>query len=593
MELKSNRHKLICCLLISLGFLSCKSNQSSRPQTADLVLRNGAIYTTDAARSWAPALAISGGAIVYIGDDTGAGKWIGPQTRVIDLQGKMALPGFHDSHVHPISGGIELGQCNLHGSTSAAEIFQKIRDYAAANPDMQWIVGGGWDLPIFPHANPHKQQLDKLVPDRPAYFVAADGHSAWVNSRALEMAGIDKDTPDPAAGRIERDAKTGEPTGTLRESATDLVSKHLPPVSTEDYLEGARRALHMANRYGITALYEACSPDPILVQSVSSEERKNDPFLEAYAELDRRGELTARVRAAIYVDPARGEAQINELIEKRQKYQGRNLRAEAVKIFADGVIEANTAALLEPYLDKPGDRGKANLEPELFNPLVARLDREGFQVHVHAIGDRAIRYALDAFENARRMNGERDSRHLIAHLELIDPQDIPRFRQLGVIACFQPLWAYADEYITQLTEPKLGPRRSRWLYPIASVAKTGAVLAAGSDWSVSSMNPLAAMQVAITRHGLEAGNGRPWIAEERVDVQTMLEAYTMAGAYANFQEKVTGALEVGKAADLIVLDRNLFECAPQDIHRATVLLTLLDGKEVFRHDNFKDALAVK
>ncbi len=566
------------CLFFSLLFLSCSSQKSTTPQTADLVLRNGEIFTMDAARSWASAIAIRGEGIAYVGVDAGVEKFISPQTRVIDLQGKMALPGFHDSHVHPVSGGIELGQCNLNGSTSAAEVFQKIRDYAVANPDKKWIVGGGWDLPIFPNANPHKNQLDELVADRPAFFSAADGHSAWANSRALEVAGITKDTPDPTGGRIERDPKSGEPSGTLREMATDLVSKHLPELTAEDYLQGARRGLEMANRFGITSLIEASATDKIL---------------EAYAELDRRGELTVRVLASIYVDPAKGEAQVDSLIAKRRRFQGKNLRANAVKIFADGVIEAQTAALLEPYLDKPGDRGVANLEPELFNPLVARLDREGFQVHVHAIGDRGIRYALVAFEHAQKVNGRRDSRHLIAHLELIDPNDIPRFQHLGVIADFQSLWAYADEYITKLTEPKLGLQRSRWLYPIASVAKTGAMIVGGSDWSVSSMNPLDAIQVAITRRGLEETNGKTWIPEELVDLESMLAAYTITGAYANFQEQKTGSLEIGKAADLIVLDQNIFAIEPRDIHRTKVLLTLLNGKVVFRDQSFEEKTTSK
>jgi predicted amidohydrolase YtcJ len=527
----------------------------------------------DAARSWVSSIAIRGGEIVYSGTDAGAEEFIGSQTHRIDLQGKMVLPGFHDSHVHPVSGGIELGQCNLNGAISEEEVFHKISDYATANPDKKWIVGGGWDLPIFPNANPHKKQLDELVADRPVYLTGADGHSAWVNSRALESAGITKDTPDPTGGRIERDPKTGEPTGTLRELATDLVSKHLPQLTAADYLQGARRGLQMANEFGITSFTEASASDKIL---------------EAYAELDRRGELTVRVLAAMYVDPAKGEAQVDTLVAKRQRYQSKNLRANTVKIFADGVIEAQTAALLEPYLDKPGDRGPANFEPEVLKPLVARLDREGFQVHVHAIGDRAIRNALDAFEHAQKLNGKRDSRHVIAHLELIDPEDIPRFRELGVIADFQPLWAYADEYITKLTEPKLGPQRSRWLYPIASVFKTGAVVVGGSDWSVSSMNPLEAMQVAITRRGLEDGIGKPWIPEELVHLPMMLAAYTIAGAYASFQEQKTGALEVGKAADLIILDRNIFECAPQDVQRAVVLLALLGGKEVFRHESFRE-----
>jgi len=558
-------------LLVGLIFSGCNSQKTATQQIADVVLEHGEIYTQNATRAWASAIAIRGEAIVYVGDDAGAEKFIGSQTRVIDLKGRMVLPGFHDSHVHPVSGGIELGQCNLNGSRSATEVFQKVRDYAAMNPNKKWIVGGGWDLPIFPDANPHKSQLDELVPDRPAYLTAADGHSTWVNSRALEIAGINKDTPDPVGGRIERDPQTGEPSGTLRELAADLVSKHLPELTSEDYLLGARRGLEMANRFGITSLLEASATDKIL---------------DAYAELDRRGELSARVLASIYVDPTKGEAQVEDLIAKRQRYQGKNLRATAVKIFADGVIESHTAALLAPYLDRPDSRGIANLEPEQFNPLVARLDREGFQIHVHAIGDRGIRSTLDAFEHAQKVNGRRDARHLIAHLELIDLGDIPRFRQLGVIADFQALWAYADEYILKLTEPKLGLQRSRWLYPIASVAKTGAMIVGGSDWSVSSMNPLEAMQVAITRRDLAVRDGSSWIPEELVDLPLMLAAYTINGGYAGFQEQKTGSLEVGKAADLIVLDQNLFVSAPQDVHRAKVLLTLLNGKEVFRHAEF-------
>jgi predicted amidohydrolase YtcJ len=544
---------------------------------ADLVLRNGAIYTIDASRSWAEAVAIRAGRIVYVGSDRGARSWIGPRTQVIDLQGKMLLPSFHDSHVHPVSSGIELGECLLGELATVEQILEAVRRYAEQNPQKPWIRGTGWQLPLFADANPHKSLLDKIVPDRPVYLAAADGHSVWVNSRALEVAKITKATPDPKTGRIERDPATGEPTGTLREAAIDLVASHLPDYTAEDYLTGLRRALEMANRFGITSLQDA---------------DVNERRLEAYAELDRRGQLTARVVAALYVEPSQGESQIPRLSALRRKYQGRRLRATATKIFADGVIEARTAALLEPYLGANGDRGKAKLEPEVFKPLVAALDREGFQVHIHAIGDRAIRNALDAFEFARAKNGGRDSRHHIAHLELFDPQDIPRFRRLGVIANFQPLWAFADPYIVKLTIPALGPERSRWLYPIRSLIETGAVIACGSDWSVSSMNPLDAIQVAITRRGLDEEQGPAWIPEETVDLAQMLAGYTINGAYVNFEETETGSIEKGKAADLIVLDRNLFEIPAREIHTAKVLLTLLEGKAIYRDPSFalKDQL---
>lgn len=555
--------------LITFGaLLSCTDSQ----QKAELVLRHGAIYTVDAQRSWAEALAIANGRIIYVGDNAGAEKFVDDKTRVLDLHGKMALPGFHDSHVHPVSGGLELGQCNLNGSKTQQEVFDKIRVYAAAHPEKRWIVGGGWDLPIFPNANPTKEQLDALVPDRPAHLIAADGHSSWANSKALAVAGITKDTPDPSEGRIERDPKTGEPSGALREMAIDLVSKHQPELSAEDYVQGARAGLALANRFGITSLQEASAHEKIL---------------EAYMELDRRNELTARVLAAQYVDPKQDTAQIATLVQRRDKYHGQNLHATAVKIFADGVIESHTAALLEPYVDRPNDRGIPNWSPEQLTRVAVALDQAGFQIHTHAIGDHAIRMTLDALNAAQQANGKRDARHHIAHLELIDPNDIPRFKQLDVVATFQALWAYADPYITELTEPVLGPQRSRWLYPIASVAKTGATLAGGSDWSVSSMNPLDAIQVAITRRGLEDTTAKVWIEEEIVDLPTMLAAYTINGAFVNHQEKETGSLEVGKAADVIVLDRNLFQISPHEIHRVKVLWTLLEGREVYREEGFK------
>ena len=555
-----------CCLFNQVTFAQRRS-----PQGAPLVLRNGQIYTVDAARTWAEAIVVENGKIIFVGANKEANRFIGAATQVVDLRGRFVLPGFHDSHVHPIESSIELSQCNLSEATTADEVIKKVGVYAAANPGEKWVRGSGWQLFIFADANPHKRMLDEVCPDRPVYLTAADGHSAWVNSRALQVAGITRSTVDPPNGRIERDPKTGEPTGTLRESAADLVRKHLPKYSDKDYLEGLRSGLKMANSLGITSFQDASA---------------NEAELKAYWELDRRGELTARVRASMYVDPGNGLAQIAQLKVRRERYRGRNLNANTVKIFADGVIEPQTAALLEPYVGSVDNRGKANWEPAALTEMIRTLDREGFQIHVHAIGDRAVRMTLDAFETARAVNGSRDSRHHIAHLELIDPADIPRFRKLNVIANFQPLWAYADPYITKLTEPVLGPQRSRWLYPIASLGKSGAVLVFGSDWSVSSMNPLEAIQVAVTRRGLSEGEGKAWIEQEVVDLSLMIAGYTVNGAFVNFQEKETGSIEVGKSADLVVLDRNLFEAQTSEIHKVKVLWTILKGKEIYRDENF-------
>jgi predicted amidohydrolase YtcJ len=537
-------------------------------ERADLILTNAAVTTMAPGRPRAEALAIAAGKIVFVGDDRKALQRRGPSTRVVDLGGRLVLPAFQDSHIHLIAGGVELGLCDLNGLRTREEVLTKVQEYAAAHPDDAWITGGGWDLPLFPQANPRKEDLDAVVPGRPVVLDSADGHSAWVNSRALALAGISRDTPDPAGGRIERDPKSGAPTGTLRESAADLVQRLVPELSPADHIRGLRAGLALANRFGIASIIEASA---------------GPETLDAYAALDKSGELTVRVLASLYVDTDRGIAEIPRLARLRRQYAGSRLKATAVKIFADGVMEPHTAALLEPYIDRPGDRGTPLLEPEAFDALARALDLAGFQIHVHAIGDRAVRMALDAFEAAGRANGFRDLRHHVAHLELIDPADIPRFKRLGAAANFQALWAYADTYITDLTLPILGPRRSRWLYPIGSVARTGARIAGGSDWSVSSMNPLLAIQVALTRRGPDEPPGEAWIPEERVDLATMLRAYTVNGAWLSHEERTRGSLEAGKAADLIVLDRDLFVIPASEIGRAKVLLTLLDGREVF-HD---------
>jgi predicted amidohydrolase YtcJ len=380
------------------------------------------------------------------------------------------------------------------------------------------------------------------------------------------LACITAKTQDPKNGRIERKPGTGEPSGTLREAASELVGRLIPEPTEEEYLSGLRGGLALANRFGITSIIEASA---------------DDTLLETYAGLDQSGGLTLRVLASIDVDPEKGVAQIVDLVQKRERYQGHYLKATAAKIFIDGVIESHTAALLEPYLDRPGDRGKPILEAEEFNRLAVALDKAGFQIHVHAIGDRAIRMTLDAMEEAGKANGRRDTRHHICHLELIDPADIPRFQALGVVANFQALWAYADPYITQLTEPILGPERSSRLYPIGSVVRSGGLYAGGSDWSVSSLNPLEAIQVAVTRRGPDAPAGPAWLPDELIDLPTVIAAYTTNGAFLSFEEKMRGTIEPGKAADLIVLDRNLFKIPAQQIHEAKVVLTLLEGKIVY------------
>ena len=565
-------HSIFASLRVIAAFaLATSLLHAQETSKADLVFKNGRVYTSDAARSWASAVAIKGGKIIYVGPTSGLNQYVASSTTVIDLQGKMLLPGFNDSHVHPVSSGMELEGCALTSISTVSEVLEAIKQCKANLNGKKWIVGGGWELPLFEKANPSKELLDQISPDIPVFLEAADGHSAWVNSKALALAGIDKNTPDPDRGRIERD-HNGAPTGTLREAAIRLVARHLPSPTSNDYLAGLRRALKLANSFGITSVQDA---------SVSVNE------LTAYKTLDEREELSVRVVAATRIDPDKAESQIPELLKFRESYSTPRLQATAAKIYVDGVIESHTALLLKPYVDKPGFRGPVNYIPEKLAKLITALDRSGFQVHVHAIGDGAIRMALDAFEAARKTNGDNDARHHIAHLELISPDDIPRFAKLGVVANFQPLWAYADSYITDLTEPVLGPERSRWLYPIGSVIKTGAVVVGGSDWSVSSLNPLEAIQVAITRYDLKDARRKSWIPEERADLATMIAAYTINGAYLAHREKQTGSIEVGKDADLVVLSEDLFATPVNSIHKVKVLLTLLEGKEVYRSPDFR------
>jgi predicted amidohydrolase YtcJ len=549
----------------------------SRAREADVVLRGGAVYTLDAVRSWAESVAIRKDTILYVGPDSGVGPYVGPRTRVVNLEGRMVLPAFQDAHIHPISGGISQMQCALYDLETKEKYLAAVAKYASEHKDAAWIRGDGWSLAAFaPTGIPDKKLLDPVVPDRPVYLESSDGHSAWVNSKALSIAGITKDTPDPPGGRIDRDPRTGEPVGSLQDSAMNLVSRKAPPYSAQERQDGLRRALRLLNGFGVTSFQDA---------SVDTDS------LETYRALDEKGELTARVVASLWWERDKGEEQIPGFLEERRKYTKGRVRATTIKIMQDGVMEVQTAAMLEPYKGKPGARGLEMVEPEALKKYVTRLDKEGFQVHFHAIGDAAIRHCLDALEAARRTNGPRDSRHHISHLEIFNPADIPRFRALGVVANFQPLWAFADDYMVKLTLPFLEPERARWIYPIGSLYRSGAVIAFGSDWSVSSPNPLEELEVAVTRMGPQGETKEPFIPEERIDLPEALAAFTINAAYVNFQDDKTGSIETGKLADLVVLDHNLFTIKPEAISDTKVLLTLLDGQPV--HGDFSLAGSTK
>ena len=556
------RSGIVLSLLLALSG-ACGGNS---PNSADLVLRHTLVYTVDSANPQAEAVAVKDGKIVFVGSNDSVAAFVGKRTRVLDLAGRMVLPGFEDTHAHPVTGGIELGECNLNAAANLDDVRRIVRACDQQDPSAPWVRGGGFQLPIFPNGSPTRQLLDSLVPGRPALLSSADGHTSWVNSRALAIGGVTRASPDPLNGRIERDAN-GDPAGTLRETAASLVSSKLPAHTDDDYLAGLERGLALAARFGITTIHEAAADESIL---------------RAFARADSLGRLTARSIISLEVKTREGTAQVAHLVALRTRYARGLVRPVAAKIFLDGVIEGQTAALLAPYLDRPGYRGELNATPDQMSALVHALDSADFKVHVHAIGDRAIRVALDAFEKQHALDNGAGPHHIIAHIQLFDPADIPRFAALGVVADFQPLWFFRDAYMKDLTEPRLGPKRSGYQYPMASMVRTGAIVAAGSDWSVSSMNPLDAIQVAMTHLALDDSTGAPWVPDERVDLPTILRAYTLGGAIASDHDSLTGSITVGKAADLIVLSDNLFTLPAHRISQARVLLTLLGGREVFR-----------
>jgi predicted amidohydrolase YtcJ len=483
----------------------------------------------------------------------------------------MVLPGFQDAHLHALWAGIEQLQCTLNDLNTREDYVRAVAAYAANHPKEAWIRGGGWSMGVFPGGIPTRHELDAVVSDRPVFLVSKDGHSAWVNSVALEAAGITRETPDPPRGRIDRD-EGGEPIGSLQESAIELVGKLAPRVSPEEARRGLKIAIRQLNAFGITSLQEA---------SIPLGDSEGFRMLDVYRDVDRSGALTVRVVTSLTWDPEKGEEQIQDFVRARREYTQGRVRAHTVKIFQDGVIESKTAAVLEPYRGTEDDTGMALIDPGELKRIATLVDKEGFQLHFHAIGDAAIRQVFDALEAARSANGARDSRHHLSHIEMFHPDDIPRFRELGAVANFQPLWAVADSYMNELTLPLLPPETHRWIYPIASVLRSGAVVAFGSDWSVSSANPLEEMEVAVRRADWTKPDEAPFLPDERIDLRDAIAAFTINAAYVNFHDDRTGSIEPGKLADLVVLDRNLFAIDPNQISDAKVLLTLLGGTPVY------------
>jgi predicted amidohydrolase YtcJ len=540
---------------------------------ADLLFTGGPVYLGNPARSRATAVAVRRDRIIAVGHEE-LGDLAGPGTEVVDLRGRLLIPGFQDAHVHPVGGGLELARCDLTGALSHEDYRERITSYAASRPELPWITGGGWSMESFPGGTPDRRFLDALVPDRPMYLMNRDHHGAWVNSRALELAGVDARTPDPSDGRIERDAD-GVPTGMLQEGAMHLVGALVPAPTQADMLDGLLRAQRLLHSYGITAWQDALVGDGVLLDNVAP----------AYQAAVADGSLTARVVAALWWQRDQGKEQIDDLLAARERLTQGGFRATTVKIMQDGIAENHTAAMLSPYLggcgcQAGGDHsGISFVEPEALKGYVTALDAQGFQVHFHALGDRAVREALDAVEAARAANGRSDTRPHLAHLQVVHPDDLARFRRLGATANLQPLWAAHEPQMDDLTIPFLGPERSAWQYPFGDLLRAGATLAAGSDWPVSTADPIQGIHVAVNR--VAPGEDRPvFLPEQRIDLGTALAAYTAGSAYVNHLDD-SGTIAVGNLADLAVLDRDPFDGPPEAICETRVLETFVGGRRVY------------
>jgi predicted amidohydrolase YtcJ len=531
----------------------------------DLVFTGGSVFTASPSRTVAEAIAVRDGRIVWVGRAADASEHVVANTRVLELEGRTVVPGFQDAHCHPAEGGVELARCTLNDAHSREACLETITRYAAENPDLEWVVGSGWSIDSFEHGTPSRADLDAVLPDRPAFFDNRDGHGAWVNSCALELAGITRETPDPSGGRIERDAE-GEPQGTLHEHAMELVRELLPPATAEEWEAGVLRAQALFHALGITAWQDARIDDP--------------RHLAAYRTVAERGDLTMRVEGNLLWERGRGEEQLEELLAMRAEASVGRLRIRGAKIFVDGVLENFTGALLEPYVGTD-NYGISMFERDELEHAVVLLDSHGFQVHMHTIGDRAVRDALDALEAAVRANGPRDTRAHLTHLQLVHPDDLRRFAELGVVANVSPLWACHSGYVDELTVPFIGPERSARMYPFGSLHRAGARLGFGSDWAVSTFDPLPQLEVAVTRVSPETRDLEPLLPEEALDLPTALRTFTAGSAHVNFLDAETGTLEPGKLADLVVLDRDVLDPGAGPIGDARVLLTLVEGEAVY------------
>ena len=571
---------LLSSLILMLALASCLSASQEPPASADVVVLHGRIYTLDAKHPWAEAIAIRGERILAVGKDREILRHQNSSTKIIDAKGRLVLPAFTDCHVHFMDGSRALQQVALDDAKTIAEIQQRVKAFAVTHPNDPWVLGRGWSYPLFPPSGlPDKKYLDEIIPDRPVYLEGFDGHTWWANSAALAAAHVTQGTSDPPGGTIVRDATTGEPTGAIKEDAADaIIRRAIPELSPEEKLQALHNGIKLANQFGLARVHVLGGVN------AGHDDLENVELLE---ELRQSGELTLRFYLASRLDPPEmTDKELEAIVRASKRYHDDWIAAGSAKIFLDGVIETHTAAMLAPYSDDPRLSGELLWDPGKYKQFVAELDRAGIQVSTHAIGDRAIRLALDAYEDAATKNGTHDMRHRVEHIEDPSAADIPRFGKLGVIASMQPLHAYPNDDILKSWAPNVGPERAQRGWPWHSIQSAGGLLAFGSDWPIVTLSPWPGLQTAVTR---ETTAGQPkggWIPAERIRLPDAIRGYTLNAAFAGHREKNEGSIESGKLADLIIVSQDLFKIQPEKMGDTKVLLTLVGGRVVYEAHEF-------
>lgn len=528
----------------------------------DLILRNGRIWTGDPQNPWAEAVAISGDRISAIGTNSEIAKRTQAGTVTIDLKGRLAAPGFNDAHIHFLNGSLGLFQVNLYNAGSLEEMQRRISEFAKSHPDEKWITGAGWEYGWIPGGRlPNAQDLDKIVPDRPVYLKAFDGHTGWVNSEALRKADVNGATKFPGYGEIVKDA-LGRPTGALKENAQSVVTRMIPEPARERKLDALIAGQKMAASLGITSIQNAMG---------TPEE------LGLYEDLLKQGKLILRVNMAMTVTPRDDPKKLEIYAALNRSHTGPWIRSGAIKLVMDGVVESHTAAMLDPYADNPSTSGSPVWTRQELNKIVERATTLGLQIYTHAIGDRAVRMTLDSYERVH----PQEKRLRIEHIETISPEDLPRFAKLGVIPSMQPI--HADPESAEPWEKAVGPKRLPLAFAWREFEKSGARLTFSSDWPAAiDLNPIHGIYCAVTRQTADGQPAGGWLPQQRVSVETALRAYTVMGSYSSFEENVKGQIKPGMLADLIVLSTDLFHIVPEQIIKSRVLLTISGGKIRFR-----------